>query len=477
MFGERSISGSLFAAIVLLFFMPFFSVSCGSSTVVEITGMQAATGHPPPEFRNPIDGSIERMDPQPGDPTAQAALGVAVAGVVLSVVGGTLLCVLRAALGGVGAGLLLYIKADFDRQILERGEGLVKLDYEVAFWASTFLFATAAAVNLYSFAMRFSTRGSIDPPEEADSPAPAPSGRLRVLFVFLLTIVSAGVIGAFFLSQMHSLMSTEEAFPAGSLIADCQDCPIMAVVPAGSFRMGDLSGQGALNERPVRTVTIPHSFAVSIYEVTWAEWEACVADNGCQPVNPRYGKADGGFGKGSRPVINVSWHDAKQYISWLSGKTRKRYRLLTESEWEYVARAGSTAIYSFGSSAEALCQYGNGADQPSLFDWANRSCSDGYDITTAPVGSFQPNAFGLHDVHGNVREWTEDCYESSYNGAPTDGSARKSGICEDRSVRGGGWPDGPLNLRSAVRVWIPPDIRSDSLGFRIARDLNRPMPN
>ena len=153
-------------------------------------------------------------------------------------------------------------------------------------------------------------------------------------------------------------------------------------------------------------------------------------------------------------MINVSWNDiTKEYLPWLSRKTGKTYRLLTEAEWEYAARAGSTTRYHFGDSERDLCMYGNVADlregeEQGLDD---RHCRDGH-VNTAPVGSFQPNAFGLYDMHGNVWEWVQDCY-FSYSGAPSDGSAWTTGDCSRRVVRGGSWNFSPRGLRSAIRNW------------------------
>jgi formylglycine-generating enzyme required for sulfatase activity len=206
----------------------------------------------------------------------------------------------------------------------------------------------------------------------------------------------------------------------GTVFRDCGDCPQLVVIPAGSFWMGDLSGGGDDDEKPVHRVTIPRSFAVGKYEVTFAEWDACVSAGGC-----RHSPGDAGWGRDRRPVINVSWDDAQSYIKWISGKTGMTYRLLSESEWEYVARAGSKTKYPWGNeigSSEANC---NG-------------CGSSWDGTqTAPVGSFSSNRFGLHDTVGNVWEWVGDCWNGSYAGAPSDGSAQTGGDCSRRVLRGG----------------------------------------
>ena len=235
--------------------------------------------------------------------------------------------------------------------------------------------------------------------------------------------------------------------------------PEMVVIPAGRFRMGCVSGQGCYSdERPVHEVTIPEAFAVSVYEVTFAQWDACVLGGGCGGYRPR----DRGWGRGTRPVMDVSWDDAQGYVGWLSGQTGQSYRLLSESEWEYVARAGSSTAYSWGNaigSNRANCgdseRFGTCGDQ-----WEN----------TAPVGSFQANAYGVHDMHGNVWEWVEDCWNESYGGAPSDGSAWLRGDCERRVLRGGSWSYDPGYLRSAYRYGYPTGGR-DYDGFRVARTL------
>ena len=227
-----------------------------------------------------------------------------------------------------------------------------------------------------------------------------------------------------------------KVFPPGKVFRDCPECPEMAVVPAGSFRMGSPGDEEGRydDEGPVHGVTIPAPFAVGRYEVTFAEWDACVAAGGCG----RYRPGDRGWGRGSRPVINVNWNDAKAYVKWLSAKTGKEYRLLSESEWEYAARAGSSTRYSWGDdvgSNRANCA----------------NCGDSYE-RTAPVGSFAANGFGLHDMHGNVWEWVEDCWNGSYRGAPKGGSAWLSGDCSGRVLRGGSWSNKPRYLRAADRL-------------------------
>ena len=233
--------------------------------------------------------------------------------------------------------------------------------------------------------------------------------------------------------------------------------PLMAVVPSGSFRMGSPSYEEGRYERegPVHRVRISRPFAMGVYEVTFADWDACASAGGCGGHRPD----DEGWGRDSRPVIDVSWEDAQAYVAWLSRETGYEYRLPSESEWEYAARAGTeTARY-----------WGDGIGR-------NRANCDGCgsrwdDAMTAPVGSFAPNGWGLHDMLGNVWEWTEDCWNGSYAGAPADGSAWTSGDCGYRVLRGGSWDDRPRNLRSAYRGWNSSGDRSNDIGFRVVRTL------
>ena len=251
-------------------------------------------------------------------------------------------------------------------------------------------------------------------------------------------------------------MPKTQAWNPGDSFQDCPGCPKLVVVPPGSFMMGPLEGW-LDREGPVHEVRIDYPLAVGMYPVTFDEWDACVSDGGCGGYEPD----DEGWGRGTRPVINVSWDDAKRYVGWLSWKTGKGYRLLSESEWEYVGRAGTDTSYWWGDEIgrnRANCD----------------GCGSRWDgEKTSPVGSFSANAFGLYDVHGNVLEWVEDCWNPDYERAPTDGSAWES---EDsnrvvRMLRGGSWNLNPRYLRSAVRNGYPSGSRNDSYGFRVARTL------
>jgi formylglycine-generating enzyme required for sulfatase activity len=224
--------------------------------------------------------------------------------------------------------------------------------------------------------------------------------------------------------------------------------------------------------RAADTVTIARPFAAGKYEVTFDEWDACVAGGVCARA------AADGWGRGRRPVIRVSYDQVIGYTEWLSKKTGKPYRLLSEAEWEYAARAGSQAARFWGAMAERACEFENGADaalerqKPEGWkeEWGLHACDDGQ-ARTAPVGAFKPNAFGLHDMLGNLSEWVEDCYNKSYEGAPTDGRAWTTADCPRRVLRGGNWSNSPAGVRSANRNGDPPSLRNMIVGFRVARTL------
>ena len=233
--------------------------------------------------------------------------------------------------------------------------------------------------------------------------------------------------------------------------------PEMVLIPAGVFEMGCISGGCRSDERPAHTVQISRPFAIGRFEVTFAQWDACAAAGGCGMQRP----GDQGWGRGNRPVINVSLQDAEAYVQWLSRETGERYRLPSEAEWEYAARAGSRTRYPWGN--EMLRNMANCSDCGSR--WG--------DNQTAPVGSFPPNDFGLHDMHGNVWERLADCWNGSYSRAPNDGSAWRRGNCSRNVLRGGSWTNAGKDLRSANRNENTADTRSDSLGFRVARDVSQ----
>ncbi len=236
---------------------------------------------------------------------------------------------------------------------------------------------------------------------------------------------------------------------AGKVFRDCPTCPEMVIIPPGSFMMGSPSGEKDSydNERPQHRVTIAVPFSLGKAEVTQAEWEAVMGNNPSK------------FRGTNRPVEQVSWDDVQVFISKLNAKTGKRYRLPSEAEWEYAARAGTTTRHSWGDDVGK----GNANCEGCGSQWDNRE--------TAPVGSFRPNRFGLYDMHGNVWEWVQDCWHDNYSGAPSDGSAWTGPNSCPRVTRGGSWFYDPWDLRSAYRDVSSPVDRSYDLGVRLARTL------
>jgi len=249
----------------------------------------------------------------------------------------------------------------------------------------------------------------------------------------------------------------------------CPFCPEMVVVPAGRFLMGSKPAEIAellsefpadagwwRAEGPTRSVPIRRAFAIGRYEITFDEWGTCIASGGC----PSQSKPnDFGWGKGRHPVTDVSWRDVKEYVSWLSGLTGHQYRLLSEAEWEYAARAGTNTRYAFGNTIDRReAQFSEGAL--------------GKAKHTVEVGRFPANSWGIYDMHGNVREWVEDCWHDSYSGAPLD--ERPWMNCSDanrRVRRGGSWINRSQGVRSADRGADPADLRGHATGFRVARTL------
>ncbi|MCY3989352.1 MAG: formylglycine-generating enzyme family protein [Gammaproteobacteria bacterium] len=275
---------------------------------------------------------------------------------------------------------------------------------------------------------------------------------------------------------------------------DCDGCPEMIVVPGGEFVMGAHGGEPGRPEGPPREVRVERDFALGKYEITNAEFGAFVAATGYEVEKGCRGKFDGEWqnhpephwadlmlGQGHQPdhpVACVSWLDARAYVDWLAEMSGQPYRLPTEAEWEYAARAGAVGSFTWGEDPEAACAYANvydaSADPVHDFGWQAAECDDGYP-TLAPVGRFRPNAFGLYDVAGNVWEWVEDCYVEPYTAElPTDGSALEvpPGQCERRGVRGGGWITRPDRQRLTFRGRDPEDIHYTFFGLRVARSLS-----
>jgi formylglycine-generating enzyme required for sulfatase activity len=275
---------------------------------------------------------------------------------------------------------------------------------------------------------------------------------------------------------------------------ECKNCPEMVVVPSGEFLMGSSkddidNGLAAANEAPQHKVKVAETFAIGRFEVTRDQYAAFVNETGyrgsgrCVTFEQNIPKErenrsflmPGYVQGGNHPAVCVSWTDAQAYVAWLSRSTGKAYRLPSEAEYEYAARAGGTARYAFGDDASDLCRFANGADQSAKNaglpqDASYMPCNDGYAFT-APVGSRAPNAFALHDLIGNVWEWTADCYADDYSSAPSDVAIRSLANCAMRTVRGGDWFSGPSSLRPAVRAKAGPDAHHDDIGFRVVRML------
>jgi formylglycine-generating enzyme required for sulfatase activity len=256
----------------------------------------------------------------------------------------------------------------------------------------------------------------------------------------------------------------ELALKPADTFKECDNCPEMVVIPAGSFVMGSPAAEARRvgDEMPLHPVTLARPFAVGKFSVRFDEWDACVADNGCNGYRP----SDEGWGRDRRPVVNVSWGDAKAYLAWISRKTGKTYRLLSDGEREYVTRAGTTTPFWFGASISTSQANYNGN-----YTYGTGSKGE-YRQKTVPVDSFAPNSFGLYQVHGNVWEWVEDCDHGGYRDAPTDGSAWTSGQCTRRVMRGGFWGGAPWLLRAAARGGSYAGYRNSGWGFRVARTLD-----
>jgi sulfatase modifying factor 1 len=274
--------------------------------------------------------------------------------------------------------------------------------------------------------------------------------------------------------------------PPGTTIRDCPTCPVLTVLPTGRFAQGSATTENnSAFEKPSHWVMIAHPIALSTNAVTVDEFRAFVAATGrdmqgCDTYdgawrhraensweNPGFVQA------GSHPVTCTSWNDAKAYAAWLSAKTGQQYRLPSASEWEYAARAGGAAAQPWTAEGSDACARANVADQSAAHrypGWAVFACNDGF-VQTSPVGSFKANSFGLNDMLGNVFQWTEDCWNADYKGAPVDGAARADGDCTERELRGGSWFSTPSFVRANYRNHFGVDYRTSSVGIRVARDI------
>ncbi len=295
-------------------------------------------------------------------------------------------------------------------------------------------------------------------------------------------LVFSKYLSAALLTVIIPAAASESVLP-GTTFKDCLVCPEMIVIPAGSIRIGASFAEGGDDEWPIHDVVISRPLAVGKYEVTKFEFAMFVeAAKHSIGFSCRYlAEVDWeegvswhypGFPQTNRdPVVCVNWEDAKAYVAWLSQKTGETYRLPSEAEWEYAARAGAADRYFFGNSVSKLCQYGNGVDASSSFKWQNKKCKDGYGARTAPAGSFLPNKFGLYDTIGNVWEWLDDCWNDGYVGAPADGTSWATGDCSNRGTRGGSWLNDPRFLRSAHRNRLFNAYRKYNTGIRVVREI------
>ena len=278
-----------------------------------------------------------------------------------------------------------------------------------------------------------------------------------ICFVAALSAAVLSGVGA-------SAKTAKHPAPAAShplIIKDCRDCPQMVAVPAGEFMMGSPGTEPHRGAEAQHVVTIFRAFAVSRFEITFDQWDACLADGGCGGYRP-----EAPWGRGRMPVVNVDFANAEAYAAWLSKKTGHRYRLLSEAEWEYAARGGSKDAYASGPTLSAKDA---NFDASARTELNPKGRARGRAVT---VGAFSPNAFGLYDMHGNVWEWTRDCWNDEYGpSAPRDGQPALTGDCNGHVLRGGSWEDGAADVRAAARVANAATDRSWSDGIRVAREL------
>jgi formylglycine-generating enzyme required for sulfatase activity/uncharacterized membrane protein len=281
-------------------------------------------------------------------------------------------------------------------------------------------------------------------------------------------------LSAFLSTQKPEFIGTGETrvVSAGKPFRDCADhCPEMVSLPTGRFIMGSPQNEaGRFGNETQHVVEIAKPFAIGRFDVTFDEWEACVKDGGCNVYRP----SDEGWGRGNRPVINIGWDDSQSYLAWLTKKTGLHYRLPSEAEWEYAARAGTTTARWWGSKIDRTdAKYGPD-DCPQQTHCGGFASGAGNWVNTAPVGSFPANPFGLFDILGNVWTWTADCWHSDYQDAPTDGRVwdEPGANCQRRVLRGGSWSVEPSFVRSAARAALPSNARNGNVGLRVVREID-----
>lgn len=308
--------------------------------------------------------------------------------------------------------------------------------------------------------------------------------------VCTVALITAGLTVASTASAETQTGAITTPLKAGTTFKECDDCPEMVAIPKGSFTMGAEGGEPERYEGPVREVTIAKSFAAGVIPVTYGQYRAFIKDTNYQsgvdciiPVDGAYKAVPGlnwedpGIGRAPRddePVVCIDWKDAKAYVDWVASKTGQPYRMLSEAEWEYVARAGKMARFTWGDNPEDACKHSNLMDSsaPKSVMVAGKptECSDGFE-TLAPAGHYPPNDFGVRDMVGNVWSWVQDCYVMPYPAGPLDGSAYESTECPRRSVRGASWATSVSRAHPTFRGRDPEDRLSQLFGLRIARDL------
>lgn len=337
------------------------------------------------------------------------------------------------------------------------------------------------------------------PQDDADAtritPPPKPRDDAKKHYVYGgILVLAIGVAAGYALWQdlvgkrdIQVTAPSAEKYEPGRRFRDCETCPELVVVPPGSFTRGSPDSEKGrhASEGPRQMTRIGYPLAVGSYEVTFDEFGQFVKESGhrssgCTIYEGDWlNKKESGWNNpgfeqtGRHPATCIAWSDAQAYIKWLSGKTNQAYRLLTSSEWEYIARSGIQASRFWGDETDKACVYGNVADssaEDKYNGWKVHNCTDNF-VHTAPAGSFEPNRFSVYDVLGNVFEWVEDCWNENYQGAPADGTAWTSGDCDQRVLRGGSWFSRPGFVRLAFRNRFSTDYRSSTFGFRVARVL------
>jgi formylglycine-generating enzyme required for sulfatase activity len=318
-----------------------------------------------------------------------------------------------------------------------------------------------------------------------DRPPPPKAAKMWIAAAALLTTAAGIAMAVWFLLPAGRETQPMTEHVAGSTFRDCDTCPEMVVIPAGQFVQGsaDTDASRQINEEPRRLVSIDYPLAVSRHEITRAQFAQFVADTGhagagCNAYDgvwaadsDRSWRSPGFDQDDSHPATCISWDDAQAYIGWLNRRSGQNYRLLSASEWEYAALAGKASGGVAATETARICESANVADRSTdatYPGWDIFDCQDNY-VHTSPVGSFQANAFGIHDMLGNVFEWVADCWNESYADAPSDGSAWLDGDCGDRVLRGGSWFTPPGYVHTAFRNRFAPDYRSSSFGLRVAR--------